>query len=315
MAARPSPVLDKDPVFNNKALRRKDSSSSLNSSRRSIGSVVSTPGEDSAGAADQRRGNIRERAATWDPSMKDSPSRKSWKKEKAKQSRRLKFERYLKQASLDMDSPLHEEESEVLRLDPPPNTTCANSDRDTSSSESELENDVQRTIWMLIRKCDGKDDEENQCQPGETNETDETKETTPQSSCKKKKKYKKGKVSEACKKKNRLVLVLKEIKGMTGADIPLKKLCGTPLGNGLTKLSLNCNPHLGSIPPELVQSFPVLRTLDLSGCNLKQLPSQDWNLPQLHNLNLSHNMLTEFPGEVSFMQSSSGVPVPFNVHF
>eukprot|EP00977_Amphora_coffeiformis_P002295 scaffold426_cov219-Amphora_coffeaeformis.AAC.57 len=297
MAARPSPVLGWDPVFDNKALRRRDSSSSLNSRRSSIGSTVSTPGEDSPVAEDQRRGNNRERSATWDPSIKDSPSKKSLKKEKLKQSRRLNHERYLKQISLGMDFPLREEESEDLRFDPPPDTTTwANSDRDTNGRESEPENDVQREISMIIRKCDGTNDEGHECQPGETHETDETKATPPQSSCKKKRRDAKGKDSQKCKNKNRVVLVLNGIKGMTGDDIPLEKLCGTLLGNRLTKLSLNCNPGLGGVPPQLVQSLPVLRNLHLSKCELKSLP-EDWDLPQLRNLDLSHNRLTEFPGE------------------
>jgi Leucine-rich repeat (LRR) protein len=80
------------------------------------------------------------------------------------------------------------------------------------------------------------------------------------------------------------------------SDIPMKDLCGTSLGNSLYKLSLSGN-RLGSIPPKLVMSLPVLRTLDLSQCELHQLP-EHFNLPKLTQLNLSNNRFTEFPDEV-----------------
>jgi Leucine-rich repeat (LRR) protein len=84
--------------------------------------------------------------------------------------------------------------------------------------------------------------------------------------------------------------------GLTAADIPLNYLCGTSLGNSLHKLSLAGN-RLGCVPPRLVQSLPTLKHLDLSQCELHQLPDK-WNLPQLKRLNLSHNSLKEFPEEV-----------------
>lgn len=74
---------------------------------------------------------------------------------------------------------------------------------------------------------------------------------------------------------------------ITAADIPLNYLCGTPLGNALHKLSLAGN-RLGNVPPKLLQNLPTLKHLDLSQCELHQLPS-GWNLPQLKKLNLSHN--------------------------
>ena len=83
---------------------------------------------------------------------------------------------------------------------------------------------------------------------------------------------------------------------LTCADIPLKDLCGTPLGNSLHKLSLAGN-RLSSIPPQLVVSLPVLRTLDLSQCELYQLPPH-FNLPKLNVLNLSDNRFADFPDEV-----------------
>jgi Leucine-rich repeat (LRR) protein len=90
--------------------------------------------------------------------------------------------------------------------------------------------------------------------------------------------------------------LLLEKLGITAADIPLQFLVGTPLGNALHKLSLVGN-RLGSVPPKLVQSLPTLKHLDLSQCELDQLP-QNWNLPQLKKLNLSHNRLRDFPDEV-----------------
>lgn len=90
-------------------------------------------------------------------------------------------------------------------------------------------------------------------------------------------------------------LVLNNL-GLSAADIPVTDLCGTPLGNALHKLSLAGN-RLVSVPAKLVQSLPTLKHLDLSQCELHQLPDQ-WNLPQLKRLNLSHNRLTEFPEEV-----------------
>jgi Leucine rich repeat len=84
---------------------------------------------------------------------------------------------------------------------------------------------------------------------------------------------------------------------LSSSDLPMKDLCGTSLGNSLYKLSLSGN-RLGSVPPKLVMSLPSLRTLDLSQCELHQLPEQ-FNLPKLTRLNLSNNRFTEFPDEVS----------------
>lgn len=83
---------------------------------------------------------------------------------------------------------------------------------------------------------------------------------------------------------------------LTAADIPIKDLYRTNLGNSLHKLSLAGN-RLSTIPPKLVLCLPILKTLDLSQCELHQLPEK-WNLPQLKRLNLSHNRLTDFPEEV-----------------
>jgi Leucine-rich repeat (LRR) protein len=93
--------------------------------------------------------------------------------------------------------------------------------------------------------------------------------------------------------KKKLILTSLEL---SAADIPLKDLCGSSLGNSLFKLSLAGN-RLGTVPPKLVQSLPLLKHLDLSQCELSQLPDK-WNLPKLARLNLSHNGFTEFPEEV-----------------
>lgn len=92
---------------------------------------------------------------------------------------------------------------------------------------------------------------------------------------------------------------------MTAADIPLNYLCGTPLGQALHKLSLVGN-KLGSVPPKLVQSLPALKQLDLSQCELHQLPPS-WNLPALKKLNLSHNRLRDFPDEVGWLDDVLGL--------
>jgi Leucine rich repeat len=94
---------------------------------------------------------------------------------------------------------------------------------------------------------------------------------------------------------SRKVLAINNL-NLTAADIPVEDLCGTPLGNSLRKLSLIGNP-LSSPPDRLVKSLPALGDMDLSRCELHRLPDK-WSLPQLKTLNLSHNKLTEFPGEV-----------------
>lgn len=83
---------------------------------------------------------------------------------------------------------------------------------------------------------------------------------------------------------------------LTAHDVPVRDLCNTSLGNTLHKLSLSGN-HLSVVPDLLVCCLPMLKTLDLSQCDLHQLPEK-WNLPQLKRLNLSHNRLVEFPDEV-----------------
>jgi hypothetical protein len=84
---------------------------------------------------------------------------------------------------------------------------------------------------------------------------------------------------------------------MTAVDIPIKDLYGTVLGQSLYKLSLSGN-RLLTIPRKLVTCLPSLKSMDISQCELHQLPER-WNLPQLRRLNLSHNRLSDFPEEVS----------------
>jgi Leucine-rich repeat (LRR) protein len=91
---------------------------------------------------------------------------------------------------------------------------------------------------------------------------------------------------------------------LTATDIPTQYLCGTALGDSLHKLSFAGN-RLGSVPPLLVMSLPALKTLDLSQCELHQLPEQ-FNLPKLTRLNLSHNRFTDFPDEVRNFWCSIG---------
>ena len=96
--------------------------------------------------------------------------------------------------------------------------------------------------------------------------------------------------------------------GLKATDIPIKDLYGTNLGNTLHKLSLAGN-RLSTIPPKLATCLPALKTLDLSQCELHQLPER-WNLPQLKRLNLSHNQLTDFPEEVSSMAVTNNLQRP-----
>ena len=88
---------------------------------------------------------------------------------------------------------------------------------------------------------------------------------------------------------------------MTAADIPVKDLYGTVLGQSLHKISLSGN-RLSTIPRKLVTCLTSLKNMDISQCELHQLPER-WNLPQLRRLNLSHNRLSDFPEEVSKTRS------------
>ena len=83
---------------------------------------------------------------------------------------------------------------------------------------------------------------------------------------------------------------------MTAADIPVKDLYGTVLGQSLYKLSMSGN-RLSTVPRKLVTCLPSLKSMDISQCELHQIPDK-WNLPQLKRLNMSHNRLCDFPEEV-----------------
>ncbi len=96
--------------------------------------------------------------------------------------------------------------------------------------------------------------------------------------------------------KKKLIL---ENMGLIASEVPVKDLQNTSLGNSLYKLSLAGN-RLASVPPQLVVCLPTLKHLDLSQCELHQLPEK-WNLPLLKRLNLSHNRILEFPDEVSLL--------------
>ena len=108
-------------------------------------------------------------------------------------------------------------------------------------------------------------------------------------------------ILDACEQKRfsmKKKLILEDLR-MTAADIPVRELYGTALGQSLHKLSLSKN-RLSTIPRKLVTCLPLLKTLDISECELHQLPER-WNLPLLRRLNVSHNRLSDFPDEVRFL--------------
>ena len=83
---------------------------------------------------------------------------------------------------------------------------------------------------------------------------------------------------------------------LTVTDLPVNDVCSPSLCHSLHKLSLAGN-RLVHIPGDLVLQLTGLRTLDVSQCDLRVLPN-NWNLPHLKRLDLSHNHLDEFPCEV-----------------
>ena len=85
--------------------------------------------------------------------------------------------------------------------------------------------------------------------------------------------------------------------------IPVWKICAPPLGTKLTKLSLRGN-ELKHLPDLIVQSLHSLRSMDLQQCSLVSLP-EEWNMPHLRRLDLSHNCLTTFLSATAL----SGLPV------
>lgn len=98
-----------------------------------------------------------------------------------------------------------------------------------------------------------------------------------------------------CKRK----LILSEL-NLTCKDIPVSKICVPMLNSSLHKLNLAGNPLLG-LPMELVLKLNSLQTLDLHQCDLRCLPSVEWNLPHLRKLDLSFNQLGDFLDEVRWI--------------
>ena len=80
-------------------------------------------------------------------------------------------------------------------------------------------------------------------------------------------------------------------------EIPVDQICSDKLGAALHKLSLAGN-RLNAIPREFVANLKALRVLDVSQCDLTSVPD-NWNLPCLKRLNLSHNKIETFLSEVS----------------
>lgn len=65
----------------------------------------------------------------------------------------------------------------------------------------------------------------------------------------------------------------------------------------LTHVSFKGN-QIDAIPPYLATQLHSLRCLNLSKCDIFELPL-DWDLPQLKSLDLSFNRLVDFPKAVS----------------
>ena len=81
---------------------------------------------------------------------------------------------------------------------------------------------------------------------------------------------------------------------LTASELPVDDICTQGMCN-MNKLSLAGN-RLGQVPDRIVLELTGLRTLDISQCDLRSLPS-NWNLPHLKRLDLSHNRLVDFPYE------------------
>ena len=79
-------------------------------------------------------------------------------------------------------------------------------------------------------------------------------------------------------------------------EIPVDQICSDRLGPALYKLSLAGN-RLRSIPESLIVKLTGLRVLDFCQCDLHGVP-EEWNLPSLKKLNLSHNRILSCPPEV-----------------
>jgi Leucine-rich repeat (LRR) protein len=84
---------------------------------------------------------------------------------------------------------------------------------------------------------------------------------------------------------------------LTESHIPVEKLGSTKHGHHLKSLSLAHN-QLETLPQGLVQCLPNLISVNISHCLIYKLPNR-WNLPLLKKSDLSHNLLIDFPEEVS----------------
>mmetsp|Transcript_14610 Transcript_14610/g.42034 ORF Transcript_14610/g.42034 Transcript_14610/m.42034 type:complete len:1796 (+) Transcript_14610:222-5609(+) len=82
---------------------------------------------------------------------------------------------------------------------------------------------------------------------------------------------------------------------LTASELPVEDICTPEMCHNMNKLSLSGN-RLGHVPERIVLELTGLRTLDLSQCDLRGLPST-WNLPHLKRLDISHNRLVDFPDE------------------
>jgi hypothetical protein len=104
----------------------------------------------------------------------------------------------------------------------------------------------------------------------------------------------KAKMNRTVFKKSRLNL---ENLNMIDCQIPIEELVETKFGRFLRSLSLAHN-RLETLPKTLVTSLSNLRSLNVSHCLIYELPKR-WNLPVLKKLDVSHNLLIDFPEEVS----------------
>lgn len=79
-------------------------------------------------------------------------------------------------------------------------------------------------------------------------------------------------------------------------EIPVDQICSDKLAPQLYKISLAGN-RVYSIPEPLLVKLSGLRVLDFSQCDLQSIP-EEWDLPSLKKLNLSHNRIAKCLSEV-----------------